>query len=188
MAKRKKKRSSYHKSLLHDLLDPHEAANYVNAAIEERSGEMLLVALRNVAEAHKMSRVAKSVGVTREAIYRILSPSGNPRFSSFWGVFPPLGLRIRVEAVTETKKTKTVKRGDPVFANAFSSSNKTEIEVETKGQELVITANAGTTTSPIRRSFMPLRWLREPNDEMPEMELFMVQNAFRETTYGTEEG
>lgn len=92
-----KRTSSYHKRLLEDLRDPQEAANYINAAIQEGSSEMLLVALRNVAEAHKMSRVAKGAGVTREAIYRILSKSGNPRLSSLWKLFPTLGLTLMVQ-------------------------------------------------------------------------------------------
>ena len=92
-----KRTSSYHKRLLEDLKDPQEAANYINAAIQEGSSEMLLVTLRNVAEAHKMSKVAKGAGVTREAIYRILSKSGNPRLSSLWKLFPTLGLTLMVQ-------------------------------------------------------------------------------------------
>ena len=105
-----KRTSSYHDSLLNDLRDPQEAANYVNAAIEDGSTETLLLALRNVAEANKMARVAKGAGVTREAIYRMLSRSGNPRLSSLWGVFPSLGLRVTVEPVTAKTPKRTIRR------------------------------------------------------------------------------
>ena len=91
-----KRTSSYHDRLLEDLRDPQEAANYINAAIEDGSPELLLLALRHVAEAHQMSKVAKSTGVAREAIYRILSRKGNPRLSSLWGLFPTLGLEFVV--------------------------------------------------------------------------------------------
>ena len=91
-----KRTSSYRDRLLEDLRDPQEAANYINAAIEDGSPEMLLLALRDVAEAHTMSKVAKSTGVAREAIYRILSHKGNPRLSSLWGLFPTLGLEFIV--------------------------------------------------------------------------------------------
>src|SRR3990172_1522799 len=99
-----KRTSSYHDRLLEDLRDPQEAANYINAAIEDGSPEMLLLALRHVAEAHKMSRVAKSAGVAREAIYRILSRRGNPRLSSLWGLFPTLGLEFVVRPCSRPAK------------------------------------------------------------------------------------
>ena len=110
-----KRTSSYHDSLLNDLRDPQEAANYVNAAIEDGSTETLLLALRNVAEANKMARVAKGAGVTREAIYRMLSRSGNPRLSSLWGVFPLSRLashgRARDGEDTEANDTESYHRG-----------------------------------------------------------------------------
>ena len=102
-----KRTSSYRKRLLDDLRDPQESANYVNAAIEDRSPGMLLLALRDVAEAHKMSRVAKGTGVAREAIYRILSEKGNPRLSSLWNLFSTLGLDFFVQP----RKSKSKARG-----------------------------------------------------------------------------
>jgi DNA-binding phage protein len=53
--------SSYHERLLEDLRDPQEAANYINAAIAEGSEEMLLLVLRDVAEANRMAKVAKDL-------------------------------------------------------------------------------------------------------------------------------
>src|SRR5687768_14099446 len=91
-------KSSYRESLLEDLRDPEEAASYINAAIEDGSQEMLLLALRDVAESHKMSEVAKGTGVAREAIYRILSAKGNPRLTSLWNLFGTLGLSFKVRA------------------------------------------------------------------------------------------
>ena len=91
-----KRTSSYKERLLEDLRDPEEAANYINSAIQDGTSEMLLLALRDVAEAHKMAKVAKGTGVAREAIYRILSHKGNPRLSSLWGLFPTLGLEFAV--------------------------------------------------------------------------------------------
>ena len=99
-----KRTSSYRERLLEDLRNPQEAADYINAAIEDGSPEMLLLALRNVAEAHKMSKVAKSTGVAREAIYRILSHKGNPRLSSLWGLFPTLGLEFIVRPCSRPAK------------------------------------------------------------------------------------
>lgn len=55
-----KRSISYREGLLKDLLDPQEAAFYVEAALEE-SNELFLRALRDVAESHQMSKVAKEV-------------------------------------------------------------------------------------------------------------------------------
>ena len=99
-----KRTSSYRDRLLEDLRDSQEAADYINAALEEGEPEMLLLALRDVAEAHKMSKVAKSTGVAREAIYRILSRKGNPRLSSLWGLFPTLGLEFVVRPCSHPAK------------------------------------------------------------------------------------
>jgi probable addiction module antidote protein len=49
-----------------------------------------------VARAKGMTQVAKEAGVTREALYRALSPSGDPRLSTFLGVAKALGLTISV--------------------------------------------------------------------------------------------
>ena len=83
---------------------------YINAAIQDRSPEMLLLALRDVAEAHKMSKVAKATGVAREAIYRILSQKGNPRLSSLWNLFPTLGLELFVRPGVRASGSKRKSR------------------------------------------------------------------------------
>ena len=87
----------HHDTLLEDLQDPRASAHYLNAALED-SDEMLLIALRNVAEASTMSKVAKEAGISRESIYRMLCKSGNPTYGSFTAILRALGLRIAVEA------------------------------------------------------------------------------------------
>ena len=55
-----KKITSYQEDLIEALKDPIEAAEYLNAAIEDGNKEVFLLAMRNVAEAHGgMSAVAK---------------------------------------------------------------------------------------------------------------------------------
>jgi DNA-binding phage protein len=43
---------SYHSYLIESLKDPTEAAAYLNATLEERDTELLLLAIKNVAEAN----------------------------------------------------------------------------------------------------------------------------------------
>ena len=95
-----KRTRNYRTGLLEDLrTNPTSAASYLNAALQE-SDEMFLAALRDVAEAHQMSKVAEGAGVSRESLYRMLSDSGNPRYSSLMGVLQTLGLRLKIEEFT----------------------------------------------------------------------------------------
>jgi probable addiction module antidote protein len=86
-----KRTRDYRESLLEDLQNQDEAAAYLSAALQDSQG-MFLVALRDVAAAAQMAKVAEGAGVTREAVYRMLSKSGNPTLSSLCGVLKSLGL------------------------------------------------------------------------------------------------
>jgi probable addiction module antidote protein len=95
-----KRTTDFRTDLLHDLTDPDEAAHYLNAALED-SDQMALVALRDVAEARQMTRVAEGAGVAREALYRMLNETGNPTYSSLMGILSALGLRIIFAPATQ---------------------------------------------------------------------------------------
>lgn len=88
-----KRTSDFREDLLTDLADPVEAARYLNAAMDD-SEQMLLVALRDVADSQQMSRVAEKAGVAREALYRMLAQNGNPTYASLMGILNALGLKI----------------------------------------------------------------------------------------------
>ncbi len=88
-----KRTTDYRSALLDDLKDPQEAAHYLNAALRD-SEEALLVALRDVAEARQMAKIAETVGVSRESLYRMLSASGNPTYRNFFGILKALGVEF----------------------------------------------------------------------------------------------
>jgi probable addiction module antidote protein len=90
-----KRTRPYRDSLLEDLQEPLEAIAYLNAALAD-SDEMFLIALRDVAEAKQMARVAEAAGVARESIYRMLTQKGNPTYSSLVGILAALGLRLSI--------------------------------------------------------------------------------------------
>jgi probable addiction module antidote protein len=77
------------------MADPQEASNYLNAALED-SEEMFLVALRDVAEARQMAKVAESAGIAREPVYRMLTVEGNPTYGSLLGILRAVGLRMAI--------------------------------------------------------------------------------------------
>jgi probable addiction module antidote protein len=84
------------------------AAEYLNAALEGRTEPaVLLVALRRVvAAAGGMAKVAEGAGVTRESLYRALSPSGNPTLKTLSAVLRVMGLRLTVAQATTRAGSK----------------------------------------------------------------------------------
>lgn len=86
---------SYLESLMRALADPVEASAYLNAALED-SQRAFLKALKNVAQAQQMSRVAKDAGVQRETLYRSFSEEGNPTFETLSSVLGALGMKLSV--------------------------------------------------------------------------------------------
>lgn len=95
-----KRTSDYRTKFLEDLRDTARAANYLNAALDD-SGAMFLIALRDVAEANRMAKVAEEAGLSREALYRTLSEEGNPRLSSLLGILGVMNLRINIAVQQE---------------------------------------------------------------------------------------
>jgi probable addiction module antidote protein len=79
--------------------DPEFAAEYLKAALEDESEpRVLLIALRHLAQARGVAKVAKAAGIERESLYRALSANGNPRLSTLYAVAKAVGLKLTVEA------------------------------------------------------------------------------------------
>ena len=57
-----------------------------------------LLALRTVAEAYGgLGAVASEAGISRESLYRALSPKGNPTLRTLLAVLKTVGMRLSVE-------------------------------------------------------------------------------------------
>lgn len=107
-----KKASVSHRERVIDELkrDPALAAEYLNVAAEAGDAQSYLLALRTVAEAQGMTKVAKAAGVPRESMYRALSPNGNPRLSTLTAVLKAAGLRMTV-AIHPRRKSMALSTG-----------------------------------------------------------------------------
>ena len=88
---------NYDLGLKEALVDPGEAAAYLNAALADGSQEVFLMALRDVADARGLTRLARETSLNRENMYRILSEKGNPQLSSLRALLDSMGLRLAVE-------------------------------------------------------------------------------------------
>jgi len=92
------KSRNYRTDLLESLKNPEEAAEYLNAALEEGEPEVFLLALRDVVDSFGgISKLAASTSLNRENLYRMLSSKGNPEFFSLYSVLSAVGFRLGVE-------------------------------------------------------------------------------------------
>ena len=87
---------SYQDYLLESLKDAHEAAAYMDAALELEDPAALLLALRQVAKAHGMAEVARRADVGEKTLFRALSENGNPTVATLHKVLHAVGLRLSV--------------------------------------------------------------------------------------------
>ena len=87
---------SYESYLTESLKDPAEAAAYVDAVLEMDDPAALLVALRQVANAHGMAEVARRADVGDKTLFRALSENGNPTVATLHKVLHAVGLRLSV--------------------------------------------------------------------------------------------
>lgn len=94
---------SHHERELAELRADRElAVEYLKAAMEslddpdDRAAGLL--ALRTVAEAYGgLAAVAAEAGISRESLYRTLSPKGNPTLKTLLAVLKTVGMRLSVE-------------------------------------------------------------------------------------------
>ena len=77
---------------------PGRIAAYLRAAFEDGDPVLIATALGDVARAKGMTQLAAEAGVTREALYKALSATGDPRLSTFLGVMKALGIKLAPRA------------------------------------------------------------------------------------------
>ena len=88
----------YDDYLIKSLKDRRREEAYLNAALEEDDPRVFLLALRNVAQARGMSKLAARSKLNRESLYKMLSKRGNPRLQSLGALLDGLGFRLAVES------------------------------------------------------------------------------------------
>jgi probable addiction module antidote protein len=113
---------SYHEWEVQELRRDREfAVEYLKAAMEaldnpeERAGGLIM--LRAAAEAYGgLGAVAAQAGISRESLYRSLSPKGNPTLKTLIAVLKTLGLRLSVTQAEQVLARQTKAQDDSVAA------------------------------------------------------------------------
>lgn len=81
-------------------LDSDQAvAEYLTIVLEENDSAELAHALGTIARARGMTEVARTSGLTREALYKALRPASQPRFDTIARVCAALGVKLVAQPV-----------------------------------------------------------------------------------------
>ncbi|MGD0730607.1 MAG: addiction module antidote protein [Terracidiphilus sp.] len=74
-------------------------AAYLTDILEANDAALLAAALGDLARARGMTEIAKSAGITREALYKALRSGSTPRFDTVSRVCAALGVRLVAQPV-----------------------------------------------------------------------------------------
>jgi len=82
------------------LRTPEEMAAYLDAWFEEAPDDAAGIAraLGDIARAKGMAHVAREAGLSRESLYKALSPNGNPSLATILKVARALGIALHAKA------------------------------------------------------------------------------------------
>ena len=77
---------------------------YLEACLEESGDDpnAIIHAFSVIARAKNMTKLAKESGLTREGLYKALSPDGNPTFATVTKVARALGFKLTVQPVIQS--------------------------------------------------------------------------------------
>ncbi len=76
-----------------------DMAAYLNAVLEDGNTSVITAALGDIARAKGMTQLSKETGITRDGLYKALSPTGNPSFDTVQKVVRAFGLKLDVAAI-----------------------------------------------------------------------------------------
>jgi probable addiction module antidote protein len=76
------------------LKTDEDIAAYLDASAEGGDAATIAIALGTVARARNVSQLARDTGMTREGIYKALSPDGNPGFATVVKVARAMGFDV----------------------------------------------------------------------------------------------
>ena len=85
-----------------DLVDDKDQVELLAEAFASGDRKFIAAALGAVARARGMSTIAEKAGVTRPALYKALSETGDPQLSTLLGVVNALGLKLAVEPLAHS--------------------------------------------------------------------------------------
>jgi len=97
---------------------PEDIDVYLEVAIEdfeqERNIDAFLLALRTIVEAKdSIASLAKKTHLSRQALYKVLSPKGNPRLDTIWAILNALGYSLSIKPIAPVGKRARKRKNHP---------------------------------------------------------------------------
>jgi len=94
------------------LKSEEDMALYLDACLDDDPGDGSLVraAINDIARARGMTQLARDTGLTREGLYRALSPGGNPEFSTMLKVIKALKIKLHATPTVQIKAKKAARK------------------------------------------------------------------------------
>lgn len=87
-----------------NLKDIVAAQNHINKMLENGAIEDFIFALQSVSIAHGIPEIAKKIKISRENLYKVLYPYGNPSLVSINKIIQAIGFEFRLVALTNKVK------------------------------------------------------------------------------------
>jgi probable addiction module antidote protein len=78
------------------LDSPEMIREYLKAAFEGGDAELLAIALGNVAKAQGMTEIARKTHLSRQNLYRALTPGASPKFDTIKKVVEAFGMKLTI--------------------------------------------------------------------------------------------
>lgn len=85
---------------------PERQASLLDDAFRSGDAAYISAALGAVAKVRGMSEVARGAKVTREALYKALTRTGDPKLTTLMGVLSTLDMRVSVSSIAKPKRPK----------------------------------------------------------------------------------
>lgn len=128
------------------LVSDEDIAAYLAACSDAEDPLTMVLALGNVARARNMSALARKVGMTREGLYKALSPNGNPSFATISKVATALGYPLRFDA--------TASKTHAPSANANPATARSRQPAEAQRRVLALIDATVATAMQLRESLV----------------------------------
>lgn len=83
-----------------NIKTPEDVIMYLSTALEEGEPADVINVIGAIARSKGMTKLAKEVGVSREALYTSLSEKGNPSFITIFNLLRSMGSALQAQKIS----------------------------------------------------------------------------------------
>lgn len=83
-----------------NIKTPEDVIMYLSTALKEGEPADVINVIGAIARSKGMTKLAKEVGVSREALYTSLSEKGNPSFITIFNLLRSMGIALQAQKIS----------------------------------------------------------------------------------------